>query len=286
MRRTIYKTEYKRVHKLDEIRVRVRKAIIVTDIFDRPQKKLALGSIISLVGAFVIFIFSFGMTHASSTVSYFSDLESSLANTLIAGHLDFTALVSGAPSASVGLTGTDQSILIPVVTPGVGDLPLTYKVTAQKTGGTSDALCNALNVDATSSPFIYSGKLVALSTASTSIVGPWTFALSVPADAIVHNGDTCVLDLVYSGWVDGQTEGIQYHDVKKISLTVTVLSAPVVPVVTPLVQFNALFIPPVDSTTTDASSTPPVDPIVDTPPPPTDSSTTPPVDTTSTTTPV
>jgi predicted ribosomally synthesized peptide with SipW-like signal peptide len=170
-----------------------------------------------------VLVLVFGvLNHAGTTLSYFNDTETSMGNLLGAGKLDFGLALADPASANVKLTPGELSVVIvPTVTTGAGDFPLAYRVTAVKTGGTSDALCNAIDLSTVSPPFNYTGKLIALSTVSTNVAGPWSLSLSLPSDSGFTTSDTCLIDLVYSGWVDGQTEGIQYHDVERISLVIT-----------------------------------------------------------------
>lgn len=168
--------------------------------------------------ATVLFLaLSFG--RVGDTVSYFSDHDVSSGNLLRAGSLDFTVSADGSVDAYLGGEDGGGTVVVPILSPGAGSFPLSYYVAASKIAG-PDAFCNAIQAQATTSPFIYSGALLSLSTGASSLTGPWSLALSLPSNTSdISQGDVCYVDLVYHGWHEGLPEGDGYSDTETVHLT-------------------------------------------------------------------
>ena len=163
-------------------------------------------------------LLTLSLGNVGHTLSYFIDQDASKANVLSAGSLDFSISSDGSVEAYIGSEAGGGKVIIPVVTPTVESFDLRYRVTAEKQSG-SNAFCNAIIATATTSPFIYSGPLLSISTGATTTVGAWPLALSLSGDAIgVFQGDVCYVDLVYRGWRDGANEGEGYRDEERVHL--------------------------------------------------------------------
>lgn len=210
MRNYIVKTEYVRMHRMDDILI-PRKIILE----NRSRTRNGGRGLATTLFSIFILLTSIVLANTSTTISYFSDIEKSLGNILLAGSIDFTV----DPNGESMLTLEDSLELAPTMTPEPGSLPIDYKVHSEITGG-SENFCNALLVEATTSPFIYSGLLTSLDTATSTLYGPWPFKLSTVTDES-KNGDACDFDLVYSGWDSGGDQNDSYTDEERISYSIT-----------------------------------------------------------------
>jgi hypothetical protein len=177
-------------------------------------------------------------------------------NLLAAIGLDF--LVTPQNETSAILT-EGSSLFIPIVTPELGSGPLMYRVTSQQTGG-SPAFCNALTLNATTSPFIYSGTLSGLTTTSTTTTGVWTIAIGLPSASGLTDGDVCLIDLVYRGWHKDAPENTGYTDEERVSFSFT-LSNPVLSplIVLPEVPLTPQIEEPTNAGSTDEAAPPPLE---------------------------
>jgi hypothetical protein len=108
---------------------------------------------------------------------------------------------------------------------GVESLDTLYKVTASYTAGNL-ALCNALDVIATTSPFIYSGDLLTMSTTATTTDGAWQMGLLLTSTSSIVHGDICELDLIYRGWYPSAPEYTGFTDEEKVHLVITYEATP------------------------------------------------------------
>ena len=175
---------------------------------------------LSFIAVVLLMLTAFSAARASTTISYFNDSEFSLLNRLEAGIFNF--LVGDTPGAEIFVTAGDPDgeTVTPTVTLDAGSFSLRYKVTSAETGGNS-AFCNALQVNSVSGPFSYIGTLIGMDTGETTTTGPWQFAVSFPEGALeVSDGDTCVVDLIYAGWIDGESSSNGYLDEERFILTV------------------------------------------------------------------
>lgn len=232
----------------------------------------------SLVAVVLLCATSAGITYGAPapTVAFFSDMEKSAANVLSAGILGIT--LSATPTTYTFGDGAVPDILSSAATPAAipGSFPMSLRVTFDDTGGVP-ALCAALALSATGTPFTYSGSLLSFS-ATTSSFAPFTFDVSLPDDTGLADGDTCTLDIVYRAWAAGTPENTGYTDEKRVPYSFT-YHAPVVLFSAPLMLLDEST-PPTDEPPADPPlDEPPADPPADSPPadelPPTDP---PPVD--------
>src|SRR3989344_1442799 len=218
--------------------------IILNEILDigkeirkviRRKKKSNTPFIVSTIALFAATGFIFA--NPGDTVSYFNDTEISVGNLLNAGSLDFSVALAPNESPNIKLIpGAPEITIIPTVMGGIEDFLLAYKVRIEQTGGNSPALCDAIDLFASATPFTSSGKLMNFLYGATTSLVPLSLSLSLPSDSGFVSTDTCLVDVVYSGWVDGKTEGIEYHDVERVALSISdppAESTPVPEVVVP-----------------------------------------------------
>jgi len=173
----------------------------------------------SIALIFALFISSMGVfaDRSAYTLAYFRDSESSLANLFSAALLDF--LVADDVVART-ITATTTPLIIPVMTPATSSIETLYKVTSEQTGG-SATLCNALDMQATSSPFVYSGDLLSLNTTATTTTGAWTFGLTLATTTGLTSGDICNFDLIYRGWHSSMPEYTGFTDEERVHVAIT-----------------------------------------------------------------
>lgn len=175
------------------------------------------------IGAFsvVASVCIVGLGFVGSTVSYFSDSESSVQNTLQAQALDFTLAVDDTAYSFIGNELDDEDgALIAVVAPTEGSTDIKYSVQT-KVVGKSTLFCESILVDA-SAPLVYQGSLVNLSASDVVFDEPWTLSLSLPANyGPFGEGEVCVIDIEYTAWDATGPTGVGYDDSEKISLTFT-----------------------------------------------------------------
>lgn len=163
------------------------------------------------------FAVSISTTH--QTLSYFSDLDGAKGNTLGAGLLDFV-VNAGSFEGTVTADEDGHIVINPSASEEPGSFQLEYKVKAEKTGGTSDVFCSALHANALGS-LAYDGPLIDLAAGPTQSVGPYEVTISLPDPTGVSNGDTCLVDLVYSGWNSQVPDEEGYTDEERVHLTFT-----------------------------------------------------------------
>ena len=249
---------------MDDIWVRRRNLVVQKKGGSSNQKsnqKFQLGLV-----AFIL-LMSVSVINAQSTISYFSDIELASANMFGAGTLHFTVDINDQSNADISVGPLSGTTTVPIMTPAPGSFPIEYKIKAEKTSG-SDDLCNALQVSATTTPFIYSGPLLLLNTGTTTIPGPWPLDIGVtsPTPPGINDGDTCSVDLVYSGFTEGGSEGIEYHDEERVSLTIHFALPPTLNIQSfdVVVQEDTLApegtSTPEATSTSESTSTPPISP--------------------------
>lgn len=162
-----------------------------------------------------------GLLHIEGTVSYQNDIESTNANILHAGALDFTATPDKnsfiIPNGGGGIL---NDTLITLVAPEEGSVPLRYSLKTEYVSG-NPALCSALSVTATA-PFIFDGSLSSLTATNVLFTGPWTLHITLGDGGGYTLGDTCVINFVYTGWNALLAEGSGgYDDEERTQLTFT-----------------------------------------------------------------
>lgn len=180
---------------------------------------------------FILIILMMSFSTVGSTVSYFSDVETSSANALMANALDFTAQSNGTSFTFIEGVLDNPEGLITFVAPEAESTALAYGVRVELVSDTG-TFCDALQAD-TIDPFTYSGKLLDLNASGTPILfnTSWTLDVSLGNGTYV-SGDMCVVDLIYTAWnVDVDETSGGYEDEERIQLTFTAPAAPIVPLV-------------------------------------------------------
>lgn len=194
------------------------------------------------------------------TASYFNDTETTAQNTLGAGILDFKANPDKSSFTFTNGTQSDQGDLITVLAPEAGSVPMKYRVTVEQTGG-SVALCTAITTSV-QTPFSYNSTLLGLTADNVIFSGPLTLSVALTPSSAYAPGDTCTVDIVYTGWNQSlnHSDG-GYGDVERVPLTFT---APALPV-----SGISTFIPGAEEQPADAPviETPQVEPVSETIPP-------------------
>lgn len=198
------------------------------------------------------------LLYQGSTLSFFSDSETSTGNTFAAGPLDFT--VSPDHSSAILVAGQTGETFVITVAPIAGSLPFQYKVSGATSGNA--AFCSAITASG-GAPLPFSGSAGAISTTDTTSLSPWPLTLTLPSGAPgVVDGQMCILDLTYQGYQEGGAAGTEYHDTEHVVLTLTADPPP-----TPLPNVSqAVITQSIDEgTTTDATTTEEVTPPADLP---------------------
>ena len=134
------------------------------------------------------------LSSVGSTISYFSDSESSIGNYLKADPLGFAVSLSGPSSVdmSSGVANVE-----PVFTPSEGSEPIQYSLMSYMTGGDT-TLCGLLNMEATST-FSYSGSLLLLATGMTTTTGALPLQFTLPPGYAANENTACFVDLIFTG---------------------------------------------------------------------------------------
>lgn len=154
------------------------------------------------------------------TVSYFSDNDASRSNIFSASLLDFLVSPEGIMEVYIGPEAGGGATFIPIVSPISGS-NMQYRVFVEEVAG-NPVFCGAIQAEATTTPFIYSGQLISLNAGPTVETDAWTLALSMTSVPTgVNQDDVCYIDLVYRGWKEGFLEGEGYSDEEKIHLKLT-----------------------------------------------------------------
>lgn len=184
---------------------------------------------IIIVFSSVLFV---ATSFTGSTVSYFNDIESALANVLKASALDFT-VSTNQNSFILDPNASTDVVIEPTVSIQKGSASAAYDVSIEVVSASS-TLCGALLVDSTL-PFLYSGSLVALSATTLVFNDDWGLTVSLDPNVQYVPGDVCSIDLVYTARRDGADNTAGYIDIEKLPLQ---FSTPlqVAPIVAPLLK--------------------------------------------------
>lgn len=160
------------------------------------------------------------------TASYFNDTETTAQNELGAGILDFKANPDKSSFTFTNGTQSDQGDLITVLAPEAGSVPMKYRVTVEQTGG-SVALCSAITASV-QTPFSYNSTLLGLTADNVIFSGPLTLSVTLTPSSAYVTGDTCTVDIVYTGWNQSlnHSDG-GYGDVERVPLTFTAPALPI-----------------------------------------------------------
>lgn len=180
---------------------------------------------ITFMSVVVLNAMIFSSLAVGSTASYFSDMEGALANRLSASAVDFTVQTDGDDYVFIdGVLNEPGGAVVYVVTPEVSSSPLLYSLSIEVATGTP-SFCAALHAT-TTSPFAYSGPLLALSTTNSMFLAPLELALSLGVGTSTP-GDFCSLTLVYQGHRADVASSTGYIDEERVPLTLSVgASAP------------------------------------------------------------
>lgn len=231
-----YKIVYERVRPMDDIFA--RKIVPVFSPVKIPTKNTSNKNASFYTLVTMMLVVSLALGNIGGTSSYFADNEKSDRNALSASAIDVVASVDGA-EFSLSVVGGEGQLVTPIIIPEPISAAVQYTVRVEMTSG-SQIFCNSLNVLADAPPFTYDGPLLLLSTASTTVTGPWPLSVRVQGDASgVLNGDVCAVDLVYTAWRAGVLNG-GYDDEERIALKF-IASVPE-PIIEPLVLGASSFV--------------------------------------------
>lgn len=223
----------------------VRMMEIAVPIFI-PQKQIPQSTVVctqtsvlqQYVVPFVIvcvgFLFA-GMSFTGSTISYFNDIEQSLANVLQASLIDFSVSPSAFAYTFANNQG-DEFAADMVITPLLSSRALEYNLHVEKVSG-SDALCAALVADA-GSPIVYTGPLLSFAAGGVELLGPWTLGVSLnPLATGYLPTDVCVLNLIFEGKHISSGVANGYSDIESVQLTFNAPPAVIEPIIQPFRAF-------------------------------------------------
>jgi signal peptidase I len=182
------------------------------------QRSVLQEYIFPIVIVLTSFLFA-SMSFTGSTVSYFNDLEASLANLLKASIVDFGISPTDAAHVFLNAPGDEFEVVLTIV-PLLSSTALEYNLRVEKVSG-SDAFCAALVADA-GTPIVYSGSLLPFTAGGVTFVDPWTFGISIDPQVVGYAAsDTCVVDIVFDANHLSNTTALGYSDSEKIRLTLT-----------------------------------------------------------------
>ncbi len=175
----------------------------------------------------IVAVCALGMVYMNtlgSTISYFADIESALANALRAQALDFTVSADNTTFVFNDAVPQDPGFVVTTtVTPEGVSVPLRYKVSVDFVSGTT-TLCSALGVSS-SDPFGYDGPILGLEETDVAFSNSWELRVALNSGEYVV-GDTCVLDLVFHAWNSNYLifdDG--YDDDERVQLMFSIASA-------------------------------------------------------------
>ena len=182
-------------------------------------RKLSLNFLVITI---IIGMNSLGLSAIGETLCYFNDTETSSANVLTAGTLDFS-LTNTDVEEFIGIELGEDVEFVSVATKMTGSMDIQYKAYVEKISGDDD-FCNALQMEVLHSQIYYDGDLMSFDTATTTAFGTWAFELKLPhlISSIPH-GAECNVDLVFKGWRDDVAEFDQsgFTDEERIHLNLT-----------------------------------------------------------------
>ena len=198
------------------------------------------------------FLFT-AMSFTGSTVSYFNDIETAIENLLQASALDFSLSPKNYTFVFDPATENNEAIIEPVIIIEDGEAAVTYDV-AIEVVSTSSTLCGALLVD-TTLPIIYSGKLTELAATAIEFNDAWELTVTLDPTAVMTQGETCELNLVYVARRVGVPATAGYDDMEKNALQFSTPLQTAAPQVEPLMILSDTETPP--ELPTDESNTEP-----------------------------
>lgn len=145
-----------------------------------------------------------GLAQTGLTTAYLFDEETSTGNTFTVGVVDFMLTNSAFAPTSTALNLSPGTTTSKVVLATMNDVANPTQYYASSTNFTGDqAFCADLDATIGTTSTLYNGKLTSLfsatSTASSSMVEPWSLALSLPATSTQVNS-YCAFDTDFNGW--------------------------------------------------------------------------------------
>ncbi len=220
--------------KVSFVETRVAKGVRSVPIIakQKPEMRQSASSYAWVLAPSIVLVFSSLMVSVwtfGGTISYFSDIESALANEINASALGFTAVPDDTSFSFVdGVLDDPDGAVITTVTPEVQSVNLMYSLNTEVVEGNS-ALCDSITVTATD-PFVYAGPLSTLSGTNILFSGPWTLDMTLLEGPYVE-GDTCVVDMVYTGWNTLTNGNGGYEDEEKVTLSFVVSPSQLTPII-------------------------------------------------------
>lgn len=161
-----------------------------------------------------------GSGFLGSTVSYYNEKEYSTNNLLQAIELDFKVFPDGLSfvfdNKGKLIDDIDGSIVTLVVSTD-DSVDTLYDISTDFKGG-NPLLCDAIIADS-AIPFAYNAPLSSLSAIDVEFLMPWSLAFSLPNNAGLSYGDTCVLDIVLTAWHFEEVSNQGYFDEERIPLS-------------------------------------------------------------------
>ncbi len=186
------------------------------------------------------------LSSVGGTVSYYADVENSVASKLLTSPLSFDVEIASSTSAQVNISESGE-LVVPFMFPLNGSNEIQYSVSSEFVSGDL-GFCSSIKALG-AFPFPYDGNLMGLQTGFSTQTGSWALTFSVP-DISLFSGSTCTVDLVYKGWNATSVIGEGYSDIQKVSITFTapvvVQQAPLRLVETTLVSDEVQDVPPVE----------------------------------------
>lgn len=157
------------------------------------------------------------LSSVGGTVSYYADVENSVASKLLTSPLIFDVEIASSTSAQVNISESGE-LVVPMMFPLDGSNEIQYSVSSEFVSGDL-GFCSSIKALG-AFPFPYDGNLIGLQTGFTTQTGSWALTFSVP-NISLFSGATCTVDLVYKGWNATSIVGEGYSDVQKVSITFT-----------------------------------------------------------------
>ncbi len=150
------------------------------------------------------------------------DREQATNNVLTAAAIDFTANPS---TTLVTITDGESDAPVSVVlSPVLDSSAMRYTVTTSSVSGNL-ALCAGLRV-ASDVPVAYAGSLTEFSLTAVTAESLTLDDFSIAPDTVYQSGDTCVFDLVITGWSEDFVELFGYDDEERVQITISALNTP------------------------------------------------------------
>ncbi len=171
---------------------------------------LVFKSLLALLAPAILFV---GSASEGNTVSYYSDIETSVANFLKADPLGFTVRALGSSQLDMS---SGSRFITTVITPNQDSEPIQYSLSTTITGGDM-TLCSLLQVESTTTT-AYAGSMLLLSTSMSTSTGEIPLLFTLPSGYTALPNTSCFVDFVFVGRNADAQAGEGYSDIKKLSL--------------------------------------------------------------------